>query len=60
MSIPTLQFYWLAGGFFLGMFFMYNLIPLRTNLQHGGHLNPRSDASTDNSILKFGNPGKKN
>lgn len=57
MGIPTLQFYWLTGGFFLGMFFMYNLIPLRTNLHSGrGHLDPRSDVP-DNGILKFGNPG---
>lgn len=56
MAIPTLQFYWLTGGFFLGMFFMYNLMPFRTNVQKAhGRLHARADT---NEILKFGNPGK--
>ncbi|KAG2203296.1 hypothetical protein INT47_000216 [Mucor saturninus] len=55
MAVPALQFYWLTGGFFLGMFFMYNLMPFRTNVQkaHGRH-HARADT---NPILKFGNPG---
>ncbi|GAA5812788.1 hypothetical protein MFLAVUS_006246 [Mucor flavus] len=53
MGLPTLQISWLTGGFFLGMFFMYNLIPVRNHVQTR-HLHSRAE---ENSILKFGNPG---
>lgn len=56
MGVPMLQIYWLTGGFLLGMFFMYNLIPVRTHVQTR-HLRARAE---ENSILKFGNPGKRN
>lgn len=54
MGIPTLQLYWITGGFLLGMLFMYSLMPARTH-EPTRHL--RSRGEKENSILKFGNPG---
>ncbi|KAI7898700.1 nuclease [Cokeromyces recurvatus] len=53
MSTPLFHFIWLIAGFIMGMFFMYNLVPLRMNQVH--HLKARQ--TTENPILQFGNPG---
>ncbi|KAI9481681.1 MAG: nuclease [Benjaminiella poitrasii] len=52
MSVSMSQFIWLVGGFVMGMFFMYNVVPLRMNRTN--HLQARQ---TQNTVLKFGNPG---
>ncbi|OBZ89055.1 Nuclease [Choanephora cucurbitarum] len=53
MAVPFSNYVCLLGGFFVGMFFMYNVIPLRMN-QHHHRLQARQST---NSILQFGNPG---
>jgi hypothetical protein len=55
MAIPLAHYVWLTGGFFLGMFFMYNLVPFQANQHPHTHLQPRQKPA--NSVLKFGNPG---
>ncbi|KAI8636881.1 hypothetical protein BD408DRAFT_425406 [Parasitella parasitica] len=56
MTIPQAQYFWLTGGFFLGMFFMYNIVPFRvTDHQNSGGLHSRQQPP--NSVLQFGNPG---
>ncbi|CAO3631943.1 unnamed protein product [Mucor fragilis] len=56
MVIPLSHYFWLTGGFFMGMFFMYNIVPFRiTNHQSRNNLHIRQEPP--NSVLKFGNPG---
>lgn len=54
MAIPNTPFFYMAGGFLLGMFFMYNAFSLRTNV-YMSHLQRRADPP--NKVLMFGNPG---
>jgi hypothetical protein len=59
MTIPLAHYFWLTGGFFMGMFFMYNIVPFRIanhHHQNGNNLHIRQEPP--NSVLKFGNPGK--
>lgn len=59
MTIPLAHYFWLAGGFFMGMFFMYNIVPFRiANHHHQNGNNLHSRQEPPNSVLKFGNPGK--
>ncbi|KAK4518002.1 methylenetetrahydrofolate reductase (NAD(P)H) met13 [Mucor velutinosus] len=57
MAIPLSHYFWLTGGFFIGMFFMYNVVPFRITNHHqsGNNLHIRQDPP--NNVLKFGNPG---
>lgn len=54
MTIPNTPFFYMAGGFLLGMFVMYNAFSLRTNV-YMSHLQRRADPP--NKVLMFGNPG---
>ncbi|KAI8087984.1 uncharacterized protein B0P05DRAFT_530985 [Gilbertella persicaria] len=54
MAVPMSNYVWLISGFFMGMFFMYNIIPMRMNQHHTRHLQPRQSV---NNVLQFGNPG---
>lgn len=56
MGVPIGQLLWLTAGFFMGMFFMYNVVPFRVADHH--HLLKRQQTTTANEVLKFGNPGK--
>ncbi|CAO0791004.1 unnamed protein product [Mucor circinelloides] len=57
MTIPLSHYLWLTGGFFMGMFFMYNIVPFRitNHYQSGNNLHIRQEPP--NNVLKFGNPG---